>query len=206
MFEGSDLRGLGRDIQDQIVNLTRSTIRRALANMDVNWNMRGTDLQGQNLSRYSYSGMRMQDMNWSGANLEAANFSGANLQDCNLTGTNLSRANFSGARLENVDFTGANVDAANFSGAKLVNCNFTEANLMSANLSGAKLVNPTLDGARLPDGSAYQSDNDMKRFGVALVRRQVHVDINFGEDEKPKRGDMPDDNVGDFPSDPPTSV
>src|SRR5450432_1094516 len=67
----SDLRSLGRDLgrdlQEQIINMTRTTIRRALTNVDVDVHgadsMRGADMEGAQLEGANFSGQNMKDVN-----------------------------------------------------------------------------------------------------------------------------------------------
>ncbi len=201
-----EMRNLGRDIQEQIINLTRSTLRRALSNLDVNITNRviGEDMRGMDLTAHNFANTSLRSVNMTGANLANANLSDAVLNNCNLTGANLTNANLSGARIENTPLIDANFSGANCGGTVFVNVNFKNANFIGANMQGARFVNPTLEGIILPDGVELAHEDDLKRFGVTLVRRHIKIDIDLGDDDTPKRDDGA--NTGDFPSDPPKHV
>lgn len=79
---------IGRDLQGQLLNVTRSALRKAVISVD-----RGEDLTGQDLSGADLRGVDMSDSNFSGANLQGAILEYANLSDCNLRGANFSGAN-----------------------------------------------------------------------------------------------------------------
>ncbi|NDJ34737.1 MAG: pentapeptide repeat-containing protein [Chloroflexi bacterium] len=155
---------LGRELRDQIVNLTRLSISRALQGIDIAVEAMGGTYMGQDLAEHDFSEEDLTGVNMSGANLRgarfakadltAANFSGANLSGANLDETDLDAANFSGANLENASLRNADLDFANFTGA----------NLRGANLTGANIDNVNLSGAILPDGTAYQQGQDVTRF------------------------------------------
>ena len=123
-------RDFGRDLQRQIIDMTRATIQRAVSSIDV-------DVQGGGLDS-------LRGANMEGARLEGADFSGRNLKDVNLKGADLRGANFSGANLANGYLEGANAEGANFSGANLKDSSLKAAKLVGANLTGANLKNADL--------------------------------------------------------------
>jgi uncharacterized protein YjbI with pentapeptide repeats len=162
-----DLRSAARDIQDQVVNVTRTTLRRALNDLDIDLDIRiprppippvppappGVVRPGANL----------RDANLAGANLSGSDFTGANLRDANAEGANLS-----GASLMGVDAKRINMAGGNLSGATLEGANFYEANLEGANFTEARA-----------DGALFKHANlDHANFRAASVEGGNFVDTN----------------------------
>lgn len=211
-IERGDWRGLGREIQDQIMRLTRETIQRAVSNIDVDvQGARGESYRDANLEGAQLNGANMSGRNLKGANLSkvsavGSNFSGANLKDALLEHGDFENANFSGANLKNVmadhaRFVGANLTGANFRDANLEHVDFTGARLAGANLYGANL-----EGATLPNGEEFERESDLNRYHAAHAPeggRRIHIEINTDDDEKPKR-QPPEPPVPPVPPVPPT--
>src|SRR5262249_38595412 len=87
-------RDFGRDLQSQIINMTRATIERAVRNVDFEVqqgapdSLRGADMEGARLEGANFSGRNMKDVNLKGADLAGADFSGANIANGYLEGAN----------------------------------------------------------------------------------------------------------------------
>ncbi len=194
-----DWRGLGRELQEQIMGLTRSTLRRAFANID--WDVtpiRGADMQGEDLTSRDFRNGRLVGANLTGVNAAGVNFEEAGLVNVNLTDAALNDANFGRARLENTKLVNANLEGANLEGAVLVNCDFSKANLKDAQLERARFVNPNFTDAVMPDGSAFSGD--LRAFGGVVVIRKfetdgerkfrIEIDLGDDDDEKSKPDDL----------------
>jgi len=138
------MREIGIDLQGQLLNVTRSALRKAVIAVD-----RGEDLSGQDLSGADLRNADMVDMNLSGANLEGANLGGAHLNECNLSGANLNGAILAHADLSDVNLSGANAQGANFEGANLNDSNLSGVNFQGVNLYGANLNDSHFNGAIL---------------------------------------------------------
>lgn len=190
-----DWRSLGREIQDQIINLTRNTLRRAMSSVDFEFAgpVHGADMRGEDLTRRRFHAMRIHGANLQGAHAEAVDFSEAHLAGCNLNAMNLTRANLTDARLEGCQLHEVNLTAANCERTVFIGCDFTRANLRDANLNGARFVNPTFTDAVMPDGSAFRGD--LRAFGAVVVSRRIHIDISTDDDDEPKPKRTPDDVV-----------
>ena len=201
-------RDFGRDLQQQIIDLTRTTIRRAVEGIDIDVqggeSLRGADMEGAHLEGANFSGRNLKDANLENADLRNANFTGANLSGANLEGANAAGANFSGANLkdanlEGVDFSNANLTGANCKGANLERANLTEARIVGANFKDA-----TLKGATMPKGQEYRNEGDLFAYGASArgsSTGQHHVRIEITrdeEDEKPKNDDDKPKNDDDL--------
>lgn len=195
--ERGDFRGIGREIQDQIMRLTRETIQRAVSNIDVDVqhgrgeNYRDANLEGAQLDGANMSGRNLRNANLSKVTARGSNFSGAQLRDANLEHGNFEAANFSGANLRSanaahVRFVASNLTGANFRDANLEHADFTGAQIAGANLTGANL-----EGATLPNEETYQRESDLIRYHASYAPesgRRIHIEIDTDDDEKPKRG------------------
>jgi Pentapeptide repeats (9 copies)/Pentapeptide repeats (8 copies) len=189
-------RDFGRDLQQQIINMTRATIERAVRNVDIDVqgpdSMRGADMEGAHLEGANFSGRNLRDVNLKGADLRHANFSGANLGGANLEDTNAEGTNFSGANLKDAslgdaNFTNANLTGANFKGASLKN-----ANLTGATISGANFKDAELKGATMPQGQEYRNEGDLFQYGASARHSstgRAHVRIEIDDDAEEKRKD-----------------
>jgi len=180
-----DWRGFGRDIQDQIINMTRSTLRRAFSNIDFEaaGPIHGADMRGEDLTRRSFHGVRLHGTNLQGANASAGDFAEARLIGCIMIGVNLSRANLTDARLEGCQLHDANFNAANCERTVFVGCDLTRADLRTANFNGARFVNPIFTDAIMPDGQPFNG-GDLRKYGAVLVTRRIHVELNDDDNEE----------------------
>ncbi|MDX2161937.1 MAG: pentapeptide repeat-containing protein [bacterium] len=189
----ADWRGLGRDLQEQIISMTRNTLKRALSNIDVEMSGRGTvrgaDMRGEDLQRRNFAKGKLIGVNFSGANGESVNFEDAFLADVGLSDSNLTAANFSGARLERCRLDNAVLERANLGTAVLAKCDLSNANLTGANLQGTRLINPVLTGTILPDGSVWADGSDLRKFGATIVTRRIHIEIDSDDDDRQPDGD-----------------
>jgi uncharacterized protein YjbI with pentapeptide repeats len=169
--EGADFRSLGRDLQEQIVNLTRTTLRRALTNVDVDveigkhrhgTNLRDADLSGRDMHGAHLEGANLRDVNaesinlqgafltgaeFRGANLSSANLEGANMEGANFVDTNLENANMAGVRADGINLKNSNLENATMEGASMEGANLRDANLEGVNLSAANLSGVNMRGA-----------------------------------------------------------
>lgn len=198
-----DWRGLGRELQEQIMGLTRSTLRRAFANID--WDVtpiRGADMQGEDLTGRDFRHGRLVSANLAGVIASGVTFEEAGLVNVNLTDAALTDTNFRGARLENCKLVNANLENADLEGAVFVNCDFSKANMKGARLDRARFVNPTFTDAVMPDGSAFE--DNLRKFGAVIVYRKVEInkgdhkfkiEIDFDNDEDDEKSKPDDDMV-----------
>ena len=175
--ELEDLKDLSRSLRDRILAQTKDTIRRAMADIEINvesdWGSRhkrkrkihlssddddyiGADLSGQDLHERDFSDQDLTDANLSGAVLHMANFSDAVLIHANLSGANLRETNFEDADLTQANMSGANMFGANMEDAVLVQANLSGAGLQEVNLEDADLTGANMSGANLQ--SANLSD------------------------------------------------
>ena len=107
-------------------------------------------LYGVDLQQVTLDTCDLTDADLYEANLSDASLQGAELADATLRRTNLSHANFLSANLTGADLVEANLDAADLSGANLKNADFNQARFSR--------------NTRLPDGSYWSSDTDLKVF------------------------------------------
>lgn len=181
--EPPDFRMLGRDLSDQIINMTRTTLKRAISGIDVDVQI-GRDfsdrnLAGQDFSDQNLKGCDFEDAVLTGANLSNANLSGSNLCDAlfddailigaNLNGANMKDASFAGANLEGASLRGGNAKDASFEGALLTGAFLDGANLHDANLENAHLNGAVFNGANLRDANFKGADLS----GASLI----HADL-----------------------------
>jgi uncharacterized protein YjbI with pentapeptide repeats len=161
--EIEQLKDVTRSLSDRILAQTRESLRRAMADIDIEINLddeerrkRGgkvkrrvtlsdeEDLVGADFSGQDLTGRRFNDQDLSGAN-----FSGAVLRDAEFNDCEMSSANLSAANLERANLEDANLEHANLSGAALRDANLGDAVLVDANLSGANLERANLEDADL---------------------------------------------------------
>ena len=174
---------LGRDLSDQIINMTRTTLKRAISGIDVDVQI-GRDfsdrnLAGQDFSNQNLQGCDFEDAVLTGANLSNANLSGTNLGDAlfddailigaNLNGANMKDASFAGANLEGASLRGVNAKDVSFEGAVLSGAFLDGANLHDASFENANMNSVTLNGANLRDASLRGADLS----GASLI----HADL-----------------------------
>ena len=103
------------------------------ATLCVEWDLRGADLHGAELTR---AGLRQ-------SNLSGADLQGANLFNANMDMVDLTSANLSGAILDEADLKNATMTDAKLNLARLVDANLKSADLTNADLTGAKLKGAT---------------------------------------------------------------
>ncbi len=195
-IERGDWRGLGREIQDQVMRLTRETIQRAVSNIDVDVqtgrgeNYRDANLEGAMLDGVNMSGRNLKNANLSKVHAHGANFSGANLKDAMLEEGDFEGANFSGANMKNVNAEHARFINCNLTGANLRDANLEGVDLTGAKIAGANMSQANLEGATLPNGEPYQREADLLRYHAthAEMGRRIRIEIDTDDDdEKPKR-------------------
>ncbi|KAF3883818.1 MULTISPECIES: globin domain-containing protein [Nostocales] len=150
--DGVSLRGLdapGAELVD--INLSHANLSNAnLMTSDLtNANLHSANLDNANLCEAKLSGANLSHAKLGFTRLSRANLNSAKLNDANLICADLSHANLSGANLKNASLSGANLQ-----GAYLGSANLKNAKVSEAELSGA-----FLEGAIMPDGSKYRSQN-----------------------------------------------
>ncbi len=187
-------RDFGRDLQDQIIKMTRATIQRAVRNVDIDVqgpnSMRGAMMEGAHLEGANFSGRNLKDAILKGADVRNANFSGANLANVSLEDANAEGANFSGANLKDTDLHNTNFTNANLTGANLKNAKLEGANLTGADIAGANFKDASLKGATMPQGREYRNDADLFQYGASTRSGwtgRTHVRIEIDDDEEEKR-------------------
>ncbi|MFN8447432.1 MAG: pentapeptide repeat-containing protein [Anaerolineae bacterium] len=192
-------RSFGRDLQDQIINMTRATIERAVRNVDIDVqgpdSLRGAVMEGAKLEGANFSGRNLKDAILKGANLRGANFSGANLVNVDMEGADCEDANFSGANLKDTNLPHVNFGNANLTGANFKNAHLEGANLAGAKIAGANFKDANLKGATMPRGEEFHNEGDLVQYGASArgaSTGRAHVRIEITDDEdKPKNDDQP---------------
>ena len=121
--------------------------------------------QRPDLTGVDWSGMALNERDFSHRNLASANLSNTNLQDSFLHGTNLQGANLSRANLFRANLFQANLSYANLREANLIGADLSGADLRGADLTGARirvgsrmtvrLIGANLTGTIMPDGNIY---------------------------------------------------
>ncbi|QIR36328.1 globin [Tolypothrix sp. PCC 7910] len=150
--DGVSLRGLdapGAELVD--INLPRANLSQA--------NLSESDISNANLSYANLDNANLSQVKLSAANLSQAKLGFANLTGANLSSANLSGANLICADLSHANLSGANLRDASLSGANLQGAYLTGANLKNAKVSDYELSSAFLEGAIMPDGSKYHSQN-----------------------------------------------
>ncbi|MEQ8674107.1 MAG: pentapeptide repeat-containing protein [Aggregatilineales bacterium] len=165
--EESNWRNIGRDFQDQVLRTTRETLRRAMKNIDIDFEApprpprpprppfgrekrkRGMRIviNGEDGSIESEDGDEDIDL----GNLSGANLSGQSLRERDFNGQDLSGAVLTGADLRLCNFHEANLSGAALAGANMRDCNLSSANLEAVNGQGANLTAANLTDAILTD-------------------------------------------------------
>ena len=189
-------KDFGRDFQEQIIKMTKTTLRRALENVEVEVqgpdSMAGANLENAQLANSNFSGKNMKGALMLNANLTGANFSGAHLADANLEGATATEANFSGANLKNAVMMNINLKNANLTGANFKGANLEGADLTGARITGANFKDAILQGATLPHGQEFHDEGELMQYGAAARpsstgSRHVRIEISRDDDEdKPK--------------------
>ena len=129
----------------EVLKLLKDGCKKAILDYD----LRGADLRGADLSNANLRGADLSDASLRGANLRGADLSDASLRGANLRGADLSNANLRGAGLSEADLSNANLRGADLRGANLRGADLSNANLSNANLRGAGLRGADLRGADL---------------------------------------------------------
>lgn len=161
--EIEQLKDVTRSLSERILSQTRDSLRRALADIDIEINLDDEararksgkvkrrvvisdeeDLVGADFAAQELTGRRFADQDLTGAN-----FSGAILRDVDFEDAILVDSNFTGANAERASFDSADLSGANLSGAVLRDANLEDAVLVNANLSGANLERAVLEDADL---------------------------------------------------------
>jgi trimeric autotransporter adhesin len=113
----------------------------------VNWNFRGVDFTGADLS---------------GIDFTNADFHGATLMNANFKGSTLVSVQMQGVDLSGIDLTGFDLTGANLTRAELTKINFSGTTLKNSHLEGADLsvgtifsATTSLDEAYLTSGTFY---------------------------------------------------
>ena len=92
----------------EVLKLLKDGCKKAILDYD----LRGADLRGANLSEANLRGADLRGANLSEANLRGADLSEANLSEADLRGANLRGANLGDADLRDADLRGANLRGA----------------------------------------------------------------------------------------------
>lgn len=171
-----DLRSLGRTLQEQIIGMTRTTLKRALANVDIDLStgeprgrdlreadFTGQDLSGEDLRRADLTGAQCAGANLSSADLRkasirCADFTGARLRRADLRKASGKGANLTDADLRSADLAKADLTGANLTGADLSHSDGRAASFSEANLTGANLQHADLRAANFSDASLVGAD------------------------------------------------
>jgi uncharacterized protein YjbI with pentapeptide repeats len=110
------------------------------------------------------SGVQLYCADLQNANLDRRFLLGVCLESAILKNASLKNTYLTDAILNNADLSGANLTDAILNNANLTGANLTDAILSNADLSGANLTDATL-----PDGSKYQSPEQIKQFLKAPI-------------------------------------
>lgn len=123
--------------------------------------LRLVNLEGADVSGWSFEG----------ADLAGASFKGATCQATNFSGADLSGALFTGARMHDAIFTGTMLDKAVFRRAALRRANFVESSGKATEFQGAKLNNSDFERAKFVEGRFQGSFPEGANFtGAELFR------------------------------------
>ncbi len=195
-----DLKDMTRGLRDRILEQTKQSIRRAMADIDVQINMddvmgkskgkrrvvitsdeelAGADLSGQDLSHRNFSDKDLTGANLSGSTLDFANFSDSNLEEANLSGASMQQVNLSDCKLRYANLSGANMPDANLSDCELQNANLSGANLERVNLSDSDLREANLGGVHAEDANLRDADLRNANLGGANLSRANLRDANL---------------------------
>ncbi len=99
------------------------------------------------LQNADFTGMNLEKINFSNADLSNSNFSGANLSEANFSEAVLARCQFKGSMLRGTNFEKANLEWAIFTVAIFESTNFHKANLMWAHLCKSDLLRANISEA-----------------------------------------------------------
>ena len=128
--------------------------------------LRGTNLQGADLSLFVLAGAKLNEARMEGADLRETRMQGCSLCKAQLEGANLRKARMEGAillearmegaylvraRMEGADLSTARMEGAILRKARMAGTNLCGARLDAAFLSGARMEGINLTGARLEE-------------------------------------------------------
>ncbi len=200
-------RDFGRDLQQQIINMTRATIERAVRNVDIDIqgapdSLRGANMEGAHLEGADFSGRNLKDAVLKGADLRGSNFSGANLANVDLEGANAEGSNFSGANLKDTNLRGVNFKGANLTGVNFKNANLEGVDLTGAQIAGSNFKDANLRGAIMPQGQPFRNEGDLYQYGaagrgVSTGNRHVRIEITDDDEEEKRKNDQPEKRKND---------
>lgn len=149
-------------------------------------NLNDAHLNGANLDGANMNGARLQHTHLLNTSLEGAGLLGAQLQHArlhlaNLKSALLEQAQLEHARLLGADLSGARLGYANLHGSELDGANMEGTSLIEANLQGAKIDEETKFNSetRLPDGTYWTEDTDMRRFTESEHKHFWRSDNDF---------------------------
>lgn len=192
MGDMDDLKEMTRGLRDRILEQTKQSIRRAMADIDVQINMddmmgkpkgkrrvvitsdeelAGVDLSGQDLSHRNFSDKDLTGANLSGSTLDFANFSDSEMEEVNLSGASLHGANLSDCKLRYANLSGAKLSDANLSDSELQNANFSGANVERVNFSDSDLREANFSGAHMEDVNLRDADLRNANLSAANLSR-----------------------------------
>ncbi|BAY22103.1 globin domain protein [Calothrix sp. NIES-2100] len=150
--DGVSLRGLDAPSAELVdINLPNANLSNA--------NLIESDLTNANLSHANLDNANLSQVKLSGADMSHAKLGFARLSQANLSSANLSGANLICADLSHANLSGANLKEASLSGANLEGAYLTGANLKNAKVSDYELRSAFKEGAIMPDGTKYRSEN-----------------------------------------------
>ena len=147
------------DIQTAVRVLGRRTeTQRAFERADSRYgvggyrlDLRGTNLQGVDVSGLEFGRAMMQEARMEGADLSGARMEGANLMRARMEGANLAGVRTEGADLSHARMDGANLWGARMKDVDLIGASMEEASLWQARMEGANLMRARLQGADLSE-------------------------------------------------------
>jgi len=95
--------------------------------LDLEQDMHGQDLSGNEFVKFDLNGFNFNDSNLQGAVFNNSKLNNATLSGANLTDALAYATDFTGADLSGVNFTNALLMESNFDGAKIDGADFTDA-------------------------------------------------------------------------------
>ena len=95
--------------------------------LDLEQDMHGQDLSGNEFVKFDLNGFNFSDSNLQGAVFNNSKLNNASLNGANLTDALAYATDFTGADLSDVNFTNALLMESNFEGAKIDGADFTDA-------------------------------------------------------------------------------
>jgi len=193
---GRDMKNIGREIQEQVMGVTRNTVRRALSNIDFEidggGDYRNKRIEGENLSDHDLKStdfrraviidcdlsgcampntdlrrVRLENSTLFGSDMRGADLRHAIINGCNLDGVNVKHGDFRHAIIHDTDMSNTNLQNASLKHTMLANVNLRGANLRDADLKHAVFYDVQMDETTImPDGSAYAGYESLADFRV----------------------------------------